>query len=177
MKKILPFAHAKCVYDINPDFFKKMNVKYIFLDLDNTLATHKTLVPSKETLSYIKKLKENDLIPIIISNNKESRVKTFADKCDVNYIYKTCKPYTFKLNKFLKVNNISKEYVIMIGDQLLTDIKCANRLGVKSVLTEKLWSGDQLITKFTRWLDTIKRNKLKKDNQLIDWEVIYGRIK
>ena len=109
MKKILPFAHAKCVYDINPDFFTKMNVKYIFLDLDNTLATHKTLVPSKETLSYIKKLKENDLIPIIISNNKESRVKTFADKCDVNYIYKTCKPYTFKLldKRFIHVPTVS----------------------------------------------------------------------
>ena len=31
-----------------------------------------------------------------------------------------------------------------------------------------MWSGDQLITKFTRWLDTIKRNKLRKDNQLIE---------
>lgn len=177
MKKLLPFAHAKCVYDIDPDFFKKLNVKYIFLDLDNTLATHKTLIPSKETLTYIKNLKNHDLIPVIISNNKESRVKAFANKCEVDYIYKTCKPYIFKLNKYLKANNIKKEYVIMIGDQLLTDIKCANSLGVKSILTEKLWSGDQFITKFTRWFDTIKRNELRKNNQLIDWEVIYGRIK
>lgn len=177
MKQIVPFAHANNVYEIKPEFFIKLGITYVFLDLDNTLATHKTLTPSIETLEYIELLKKSNLTPIIISNNKEKRVKNYADKCGVEFIYKTGKPYTSKLKKFLMSHKIDKTCVIMIGDQILTDIKCANKLGVKSILTERLWEGDQFVTKFTRRLDTIKRKKLRKEGKLINWEDIYGRIK
>ena len=60
---------------------------------------------------------------------------------------------------------------------LMTDIRCAERLRIKSILTEKLWPKDQFVTKLLRWLDKIKRKRLKKDNLLINWRDIYGRIK
>lgn len=177
MKKFIPFAHAKSIYDINPDFFVKLDIKYLFLDLDNTLAAHNVLTPSEETINFIENIKETGIIPIIISNNHEKRVKQFADACKVEYIFKTGKPKIKKINNFIKSKNIDKSYVIMIGDQLLTDVCCAYRLKVRCILTERLWDGDQFVTKFIRWIDLIIRKRLKRKNLLTEWEDIYGRIK
>lgn len=176
-KKYIPYAHAQKIYDINPNFFVKINARIIFLDLDNTLARHYELEPSKETLVYLEKLKNLGIKLIIISNNKEKRVKRYATLCGIEYIFKTGKPNIKKLNRYIIKNNIDKKYVIMIGDQLLTDVVCSNKLGVRCILTERLWNGDQFITKFIRWFDFIKRNKLRKFNLLTEWEDIYGRIK
>ena len=57
MKRIVPFAYAINVYDIDIDFYKKINAKYIFLDLDNTLDTHVTEVPSERASNLITKMK------------------------------------------------------------------------------------------------------------------------
>ena len=177
MKRLVPFAYATSIYDINVDFYKKINVKFLLIDLDNTLDTHKTLVPSDRAKKLITSLKENNLIPIIISNNKEQRVKKYSSCLNVKYLCRARKPFKFKIEKFLNKENINKNDVIMIGDQLMTDIRCAERLRIKSILTEKLWPKDQFVTKLLRWLDKIKRKRLKKDNLLINWRDIYGRIK
>ncbi len=177
MKRIVPFAYAINVYDIDIDFYKKINAKYIFLDLDNTLDTHVTEVPSERARNLITKMKENGLVPIILSNNKEKRVAKYANSLGVNYLYHSRKPFKFKIEKYLKKNEIPKENAIMIGDQLMTDIRCSYRLKMRGILTEKLWPNDQFVTKLLRWLDKLKRKRLNKDNLLVDWRVIYGRIK
>ena len=60
----------------------------------------------------------------------------------------------------------------MIGDQIVTDISCANGAKVKSVLTEKLVPEDQPTTRFNRLFDNPLRKKLKKKNLLKDWRQI-----
>ena len=59
----------------------------------------------------------------------------------------------------------------------MTDVRCAKRLGVKSILLEKLWPNEQFVTKLLRWLDNLKRRRLRKNNLLKDWREVYGRIK
>ena len=177
MSRLIPFAHAINVYDIDIAFFVSLKVKYIFLDLDNTLDTHICKDPSARAIKLIKDLKEAGLVPYIISNNKEKRVKRYADQCGAKYTFKSKKPFGFKIRKFMKKENIKPEEVIMIGDQLMTDVRCAKNIGVRCILTEKLWPGDQFITKFLRWLDTIKRTRLRKDNLLKDWRIVYGSTK
>ena len=177
MSKLIPYAHAKSVYDIDIDFFSKLNLKYIFFDLDNTLDIHSCKDPSQRAVELMKDIKSIGITPIIISNNKESRVKRYADQCGVHYMYRTFKPFPWRLNKFMKRNNIKHEDVVLIGDQLLTDVRCAKYVGIRCILTEKLKPTDQLITKFYRWVDEIKRSRLMKENLLVDWRTIYGSIK
>lgn len=177
MKQIVPFAWSINLFDIDIDFFVKLKVKYLFIDLDNTLDCFDTKIPSKKSKDYLDKLKESGLIPIIVSNNNQKRVKLYADVCGVRYLYRCKKPSAKKIKKFMKKENINKNDVIMIGDQVMTDIRCATRLGVKSILLEKLWPNEQLITKLLRWLDYIKRSRLRRNNLLINWREIYGRIK
>ena len=56
MKKFVPFAHAKSIYEVSLDFFTANNVKIVFLDLDNTLDSYKLRKPAKKAKDIVKKL-------------------------------------------------------------------------------------------------------------------------
>lgn len=177
MTKLIPTYYCETnVFDIPVDFFKKLDINCIFFDLDNTLDSFKCEVGSTKTIDYINKLKDYGYSIYIISNNNENRVKKYANSLNVEYLYKSGKPFTKKIENFIKDNKLIKEKCIMIGDQLLTDIKCANRLKIKSLLVEDLVKENQLVTKFNKFFDKIIRNRLKKKNKLKDWRIDYGRI-
>jgi len=177
MTKLIPTYYCETnVFDIPVDFFKKLDINCIFFDLDNTLDSFKCEVGSTKTIDYINKLKDYGYSIYIISNNNENRVKKYANSLNVEYLYKSGKPFTKKIENFIKDNKLVKEKCIMIGDQLLTDIKCANRLKIKSLLVEDLVKENQLVTKFNKFFDKIIRNRLKKKNKLKDWRIDYGRI-
>lgn len=177
MTKLIPTYYCETnVFDIPVDFFKKLDINCIFFDLDNTLDSFKCEVGSTKTIAYINKLKDYGYSIYIISNNNENRVKKYANSLSIEYLYKSGKPFTKKIENFIKDNKLIKEKCIMIGDQLLTDIKCANRLKIKSLLVEDLVKENQLVTKFNKFFDKIIRKRLKKKNKLKDWRIDYGRI-
>lgn len=177
MTKLIPTYYCETnVFDIPVDFFEKLDINCIFFDLDNTLDSFKCEVGSTKTVEYINKLKDYGYSIYIISNNNENRVKKYANSLNVEYLYKSGKPFTKKIENFIKDNKLVKEKCIMIGDQLLTDIKCANRLKIKSLLVEDLVKENQLVTKFNKFFDKIIRKRLKKKNKLKDWRIDYGRI-
>lgn len=61
------------------------------------------------------------------------------------------KPYSFKLNQFITKNKFVKEEIIFIGDQILTDIACANSAELDSLLVKSLTrSSEKWYTKINR---------------------------
>lgn len=175
MSKFIPTYHALNLYVVPPQFFKDQGVKTLVLDLDNTLASHKDMVASKETKAYIESLKSLGIRVFIVSNNKGPRVKSYASSVGLKYIAGARKPLTSKIRKFLKKEGASLNEVMMVGDQLLTDVFCANRLGVKILLTDKLVESDQWTTKINRIFDRPLRKRLKRKNKLKEWNDNDGR--
>ena len=172
----VPFAHAKNIYDVDINFFKKLGIKYLFLDLDNTLDSYKAMVPSEKAKELIKNLKQNSITPIILSNNTSKRVGPYSELLGVEYHPNTAKPFSFKIKKFMKRKNINPDEVMMVGDQLATDIKAAVGAGIKSLLVDKLVKEDQLNTKINRFFEKPSRNYMSKHGKLIDWRIIYGKM-
>ena len=63
----------------------------------------------------------------------------------------------------MKSNKIDLNSVIMIGDQTVTDICCANNAKIMSILVDKLVERDQPTTKFNRFFDKrIRKSLIKK---------------
>ena len=112
-KKLIPTYVFKSIYDIDFNKIKDLGVKYLFVDLDNTLASPYVYLPSKETISLVKKIKEVGLNMFILSNNHEERVKKFATPLDVSYLYEVKKPSIKKISKFVKENNIDPSLCLM----------------------------------------------------------------
>lgn len=163
------FAHAKSIYEIEDLFYKKHGIKVLFIDLDNTLDSYKLFHPKQESIDLINSLKKNGFRVVIISNNKGFRVSSYANDLDVEYVSMAMKPFAKKINSFIETNNIDKNEVVLIGDQLVTDIGAANRANIKAILTEPIVKEDQWTTRFNRFFDKIFRKRMNKKGKLIDW--------
>ncbi len=52
-KSFIPFAHSGSIYEIDVDFYKRNNVRTLFMDLDNTLDSYRAREPKDNTLEYV----------------------------------------------------------------------------------------------------------------------------
>lgn len=166
MKIHIPTYHAKSVYDIPLSFYKKLGIKTLLCDLDNTLDSYKAAVPTERAILLKEELLKNNIEIIIVSNNRKERVSTYADALGVRYVNSIGKPFARGVNKAVERMRLSKESTLMIGDQTVTDIVSANRAHIKCVLTDKIVEEDQPTTHFNRLFDRPIRKWLIRKNLL-----------
>lgn len=171
-KKFKPFCHAKSIYDIDLDFFTKLGVKHIFMDLDNTLDSYKSWEPNERSQKLIKDLLDRGIKPLIISNNRGPRVSAYANKLGVEYIHSTGKPFPFKINAYIKKHNLNKDEIIAIGDQMITDCHAANAAKIRVILTDKIVKEDQPTTHINRFFERPIRNYYMKKHAFKEWSEI-----
>ena len=169
LKKFIPSYHAKNLYDVDMLFYKKKDIKLVLCDLDNTLDAYNVFEPSKKAIDLVNNFRNNGINFMIISNNHGKRVRKYASLLGVNCLFSARKPFAYKVKKMLKQMKMDLNNVIIIGDQTVTDIACANRAKIKSLLTNKLVEIDQPTTRFNRFFDKKIRKRLKKAGKLKDW--------
>jgi HAD superfamily phosphatase (TIGR01668 family) len=165
----IPTFYAPTLFEVKPAFFKKQHIQFLCCDLDNTLAPFDELTPRAEVNQWVQSMKDAGLTFLIISNNKETRVKPFAESLGVDYLAKTGKPFKDKLLIFLKQKGYPKDKVMVIGDQLLTDVWLANRLGMKSLFTEKLVPYDHWPTRPNRLIESILKRRYHRQHRFTHW--------
>lgn len=148
------------IYEIDYASLKKKGINVLIFDLDNTIASYEENKPSKEAISLIKKLKE-DFDVYILSNNWPKRVNPFGNIFKVKAFSMGLKPLTHKLKKIQKEKGYKKSEMLMIGDQLLTDIFGAKRFKIKSIYVHPISKKEPLTTKVNRLLEKLFKRKSK----------------
>ena len=92
---------------IDFDKLYKEGYRGIIFDIDNTLVTHGS--PADErAIALFKHLKELGFSCLVLSNNKEPRVKSFAKQVGIKYIYKAGKPKPSGYRAVCRVNVLSR---------------------------------------------------------------------
>ena len=162
MSLFTPNYYSKSIYTVPIDFYIKNNFKVIFCDLDNTLEAFYNEEPSDRAKELLDQLRRHNIKLFVISNNRESRVKKYAEMLGVEYHHSSKKPFGFKLRKYIKRNNLNRNEIIMVGDQILTDVIASKNVKVKVILTEPLVNKDLLVTKINRFIDKIIRRIIIK---------------
>lgn len=159
-QKLIPTYYLKDIFSLDISWLKEKSIKTIFIDLDNTLANPYVAYPDKKVMDFIFSLKDFSLV--ILSNNHEERVKTFTKNLPVQYLYEVKKPNPKKVLQYIAENHLQKENCIAIGDQIMTDVYCANRVGIPVILVDPLTKQDEPITFFPRLLDRFFRKKIQR---------------
>ena len=114
-----------------------MGYRGVIYDIDNTLVPHGA--PADErAIAHFEKLRNIGFETIVISNNKEPRVKSFAQAVGTKYIYKANKPLKKGYLKAMELMNTDVSNTFFVGDQLFTDVWGARRVGIKSYLVEQI---------------------------------------
>ena len=169
MDKFIPDIYQKSIYTIDYKKLKKNGIKCLLFDLDNTIAPYKTLEPDTKVKELFANL-SNDFKIIIISNSNKNRLRPFKEKLNVDTAYSSKKPFKFKYKKILEIYKFKINEIACIGDQLLTDILGANRMGFTSILVNRVAKYETIFTRFNRFFEKFILKKLEKEQILVSGE-------
>ncbi|MEK3807870.1 MULTISPECIES: YqeG family HAD IIIA-type phosphatase [unclassified Metabacillus] len=169
LKLFLPGEYVKNIYEISPQALKDKGVKGIITDLDNTLVEWDRPSATPKLIEWFKDVKEHGIKVTIVSNNVEKRVRSFSDPLQIPFIYKARKPMGKAFRRALKNMELDKKDVVVIGDQLLTDVLGGNRNGFHTILVVPVASTDGFVTRLNRKIERRILAVLKRKG-LIQWE-------
>ena len=164
MYSFLPDIYQKSIYTIDYVNLKNAGIKLIIFDLDNTLAPISASGPSKKSKDLIEEIKSLGIKPIIMSNSNKERVAPFKDGLYMDSSYHSMKPLKRKYKKILSLYDVKPNEVAAIGDQLLTDVFGANRMGLTSILINPISTQDLRWTKVNRFFERLIIKHFNKRN-------------
>ncbi len=164
----LPDKYLKSVYQIDYQALKDAGIKMILFDLDNTIVPINAKLPSKKLKDLFEDIKSIGLKPVIMSNSGKKRVEPFKDELYVDAACSSLKPLSYKYKKIMNMYNLKASELAAVGDQLLTDVFGANKLGITTILVNPISTSDFKITSINRFFERIilrhfaKRDVFKK---------------
>ena len=150
MKAFKPTWMVNTIYSISPSQLKSHGIRAVFTDLDNTLIAWNNPDGTPEMRQWLHDLRDGGIRVIVVSNNSPKRVKRAVEKFDIDYEAWSLKPFTFGIDRALKRFHYEKNEVVMVGDQLMTDIRAAHRAGIRSILVKPLVQHDSIKTQINR---------------------------
>ena len=153
--------YVQSIFDIDLEKLYDMGKRLILTDLDNTLVRSDAPLPTPEVVEWLKTALDIGFVVKIASNNNAERVKIFSEDLGIEsygYVYK---PLKYKVKRYMK--GFTRDQVVFLGDQLLTDIAVARRCGLYTILVRPVnLSADEDITRFNRKLEHWIVKGLKK---------------
>lgn len=166
LKCFYPDRYLQSAYDIDYEKYYEEGYRGIIFDIDNTLVMHGA--PADErSKALIARLKEIGFQIMLLSNNKEPRVKMFNDEVQVSYIFKAGKPCKKGYLKAMELMGTTNRNTFFVGDQLFTDVWGARRCEIHSILTQPINPKEEIQIVLKRYLEKIvlffyRRNQISK---------------
>ena len=115
-------------------------------DIDNTLVPHGAdSTPEVDALFH--RLHDMGFKTLLLSNNNRERIERLKANFDTLYIEEAGKPDPQCFRRAAQTLGVERDEVVVMGDQLFTDILGANRADMDSILVKyighekKEWKG------------------------------------
>ncbi len=136
-EKFVPDAHKETIHDIDFEKVKRDGKQILLIDIDNTLISYDDHLPNARTVSLIEKLKSLGFFIVLVSNNSsKKRVRRFSAPLNLSFVCRAKKPLKSGFKKALRYYErpVDKKKVLVIGDQMMTDVYGAKRTGLDVIL-------------------------------------------
>lgn len=135
------------VHEIPLSLLKKEDIRLVLLDADNTAALWHGTKADDETVQWIKAVREAGIEVLLFTNSKNPFVRQLIAFLDIPAVTGAGKPFPRVTRAIIESRGLDNQQVLIVGDQLFTDVLLANRVGVSSVLTEPLAKTEWWCTK------------------------------
>ena len=123
---------------ITPAFLKEQGIRFLLIDIDNTLAPYEEPLPREHTKAWFDALAENGIRAILVSNNHADRVELFNSQLGLPAFADCHKPSPKRLRSLLAQFEADVNETAALGDQIFTDTLGANGAGVTSILVKAI---------------------------------------
>lgn len=149
----LPHAYYESIADIPAGCWFNQGKRLVLLDLDNTLIPHGGRRMTPFARLQIQRFQRAGFQVVLLSNAQAHRVKPFAEAMDLPYIALAAKPSARGIHRAATAFNHPLDQIMVIGDQIWTDIVAANRAGVTALLVEPLSRREKWYIRLKRQLE------------------------
>lgn len=169
LKKLLPDLHLESIYELNLVQLRQRGIKGMITDLDNTLIEWDKPSAPPELADWLKQVENAGFKVTVVSNNNEERVRRFCQPLSIPFIHSARKPFRASFKKAQQMMALEADEVVVIGDQLFTDVLGGNRLNLYTILVVPIAETDGFWTRFNRRLERIALYYMRKRG-MISWE-------
>ena len=153
-KTFYPDEIQDSTYVIDFESWRKKGYKGVIFDVDNTLVPHDADADERSKALFVR-LNELGYSTMLLSNNKEPRVKRFAKQVGSAYIFKAGKPGRKNYVKAMIEMGTKPSNTLFVGDQLFTDVWGAKRTGIHSILVKPIHPKEEIQIVLKRYLEKI----------------------
>jgi HAD superfamily phosphatase (TIGR01668 family) len=164
-KKFIPIDHVDHIFDVDFHKLYQNGIRVLLIDLDNTLIPYDETLPSEALSTFFASLNSIGFETVIVSNNHYERIKLFADALGVPFVSSAKKPTKLGFKKAIRqVDGLfNKNEILVIGDQLMTDVFGAKRMGYEAILVRPIKKkSEKWYTKINRKIEEKMLMKIKK---------------
>lgn len=154
LETFYPDNEVDSAYAIDYEGLYSKGIRGIIFDIDNTLVPHGA--PADErAIALFARLHKTGFQTILLSNNKEPRVKMFNDGVGSSYIFKAGKPGREGYRRAMQRMQTTPENTIFVGDQLFTDVWGAKKAGIVTYLVKPIHPKEEIQIVLKRYLEKI----------------------
>lgn len=154
LQRFYPDNEADSAYDIDYHALYGKGYRGIIFDIDNTLVPHGAPADDR-AVQLFSDLRKIGFQTVLLSNNKEPRVKPFADNVGSQYVFKAGKPGTKGYARAMEEMGTHPGNTIFVGDQLFTDVWGAKKAGIITYLIKPIHPKEEIQIVLKRRLEWI----------------------
>ena len=149
-----PDHERDSAYEIDYRGLYQKGYRGVIFDIDNTLVPHGAPADDRSA-SLFEELRAIGYETMLLSNNKEPRVKLFHDGVGSPYIFKAGKPAKKGYEAAMERMGTVSETTLFVGDQLFTDVWGAKRAGITTYLVKPIHPKEEIQIVLKRYLERI----------------------
>lgn len=154
LSKLLPYQIFDKFDDIPPEYLVSRGVKFLFSDVDNTLAPYEVPEPDDRIRAWLDSLKNAGITVVLVSNNHSDRIELFNRTLGLAAYADCKKPGKKRLGEIMKSHGAVAKNSAFLGDQIFTDVLSARNLGIKiALLVPPIKDKLTLFFRFKRWME------------------------
>ena len=126
---------------IPPALFADNGIKAVVIDVDNTISRWELKTVPEETLIWIEELKSAGLMLAHLSNGTARKLAEIVAQTGIPLIPGK-KPFASSFERCRSQFGCSHAEIAIVGDQCVTDVWPANRLGWLTILVDPMGASD-----------------------------------
>lgn len=153
LKLFLPKQYVNAISDIDYEKLRAEGYEGLIFDIDNTIVPYNTYYVQDSIVELFKTLSEKKFTVCFLSNNNKKRVTHFSELFNIKGIHMALKPSPWGFIKAVRLLKIPHDKLVIIGDQVLTDVLCGNLQGIHTILVNPMLERSDFINRIKRWFE------------------------
>lgn len=158
----MPDDYVLSIYDIDLEQLWTLGKRLILTDLDNTLVPWNHPHVPTELQRWLEMAYRRGFQVCIVSNNRSGRVAEFSVVSGLPAIGAAKKPKSSGFELALAKFDYDPSQVVMVGDQLFTDVRGGNLLGLYTILVVPMSNQEWWGTRMMRRVERIALSRLSR---------------